>query len=456
MINIKNEEDALNYIGKIRINFEAIGVYREIVKGPVLKKLYELFKHMDKKTGDINGFITRYCEFYYELINNNCKSLTDYIIDQVLYADNSFTRLSESKGVASSYVIETSSNDLKHLSEIARILALDLKEAGIKLYSPTSYQKTIIKELGEWKAGSTRCRELSRFPELECIFDETFDWGSKLRELQSWHVHRGSGAFARFRGFIWQRVQDDIGLEGIAFPDQVRLEDLIGYEQERRLIIENTKCFLKGLPANNVLLYGDRGTGKSATIKALLNEYFEFGLRIIELPKDNMTDLPLIIRQIKTRAQKFIIFIDDLAFGDNEDSYTALKAVLEGGLESRASNIVIYATSNRRHLIKEKFSDRIGLMSDNLEDEISAADTIQEKLSLADRFGITITFSSPDKERYLKIVEGLADRRGLNIDRETLFAEAMKWELRYNGRSPRTAKQFVDYLEGKLRFEAED
>lgn len=456
MISKTSENKRQTYVQRIRISFEAIAVYRGIIEGPVLKKLYKLFKFMSKKDGNIIGFLSRYNQFYSELVNSKSSCLTEYLIDQILYADNAFTRLSEGKSTSSGYVIESAANDLNYIAEIASIEARDIKTLAMELYASSEYEKSIVKELGEWKTGVRNKDELTSKDAMTKLFSSNYEWGSKLKELQVWHVLRGSGEFARYKGFIWQKRSMKSELLGIAAPDPVKLEDLVGYEQERRLIIDNTKCFLKGLPANNILLYGDRGTGKSATIKAIVNEYFEQGLRVIELPKEHLNDLSILIRLIKDRKQKFIIFIDDLAFGDNEDSYTALKAVLEGGLENRASNIVIYATSNRRHLIKEKFSDRAGFMSDNPEDEIQAGDTLQEKLSLADRFGITITYSSPDKEKYLQIVEGLALKRGIEIEKEILNREAMKWELRYNGKSPRTAKQFVDYLEGKLRLEVED
>jgi len=226
------------------------------------------------------------------------------------------------------------------------------------------------------------------------------------------------------------------------------LSDFIGYERERLEVVENTEKFVRGLPANNVLLYGDRGTGKSSTVKAIANEYKEQGLRIIEIPRKYLVDFPAVLRLIKGRKCRFIIFIDDLAFEDSEESYTVLKSVLEGGVENRPDNVLIYATSNRRHLIKEKFSDRAGLKSVDPDDEVRAQDTLQEKLSLSERFGITVVFTSPDKKGFLQIVEGLAAKRGINIDKDTLQREAMKWELMYNGRSARTARQFIDWLEG--------
>jgi predicted AAA+ superfamily ATPase len=281
---------------------------------------------------------------------------------------------------------------------------------------------------------------------IKKLLMDSRSWPGCASELVEFHRRCGSGIFSRYRAFVWRGG----AFEGVGSPDPVRFSDLISYELEREDVIQNTLHFLDGKPANNILLYGDRGTGKSTTVKALVNEYHSRGLRMIELPKRSLADFPLIIRQLAGRNLKFILFVDDLAFEDNEENYTALKAALEGGLESKPDNVLIYATSNRKHLIKERFSDRAGLGSGNTDDEVRAADTMQEKLSLSDRFGMTVVFSSPDKKQYLEIVEGLAKKRGLNADREYLQREAMKWELQYNGRSPRTARQFVDWLEGQL------
>ena len=199
-----------------------------------------------------------------------------------------------------------------------------------------------------------------------------------------------------------------------------------------------------------MLLYGDRGTGKSSTVKALINKYYSEGLRIIEVPKEYLSDFPEIIRKVKDRPQKFIIFIDDLTFEDGETGYTALKAVLEGSVESKLENVVIYATSNRRHLVKEYFHERKGLGSSDPNEEIHASDSIQEKLSLADRFGITVVFSVPSQDEYLEIIRGLVKNRGIEIDGRELEEKALELERRHNGRSPRTARQFVDYLEGNV------
>ncbi len=228
-------------------------------------------------------------------------------------------------------------------------------------------------------------------------------------------------------------------------PDPVRLGDLIGYENERELVVRNTEHFVAGHAANNVLLYGDRGTGKSSTVKALLNEYADRGLRLIEVPKSLLGDLARLLRELRGRRERFVVFVDDLSFDDHESHYKDLKAVLEGGVEARPANVLLYATSNRRHLVLERFSDRGGPL-----DEIHASDTQQEKLSFSDRFGISVTFGAPDQDRYLRIVSGLAGARGIAIDPAELRRRALEWATWQNGRSGRTARQFVDFLAGEL------
>lgn len=263
--------------------------------------------------------------------------------------------------------------------------------------------------------------------------------------LASYYCKTGYGPLSRYLAFRWRgkEGQSGPGLEGIVNPDPVRVEQLIGLERELKILAENTEYFLAGHHANNVLLYGNRGTGKSSAVKALLDTYGEQGLRLIELAKRNLGDLPDVVRHLAGRPQKFILFVDDLSFDDGEPEYKNLKTVLEGGLETKPPNVLIYATSNRRHLIRENFAEREG-------DEVHARDTVEEKLSLADRFGITITFPSPDQKGYLQIVQGLALQRGLVVEEEELHRLALRWEMMHNGRSGRTARQFVDYLEAYL------
>lgn len=225
----------------------------------------------------------------------------------------------------------------------------------------------------------------------------------------------------------------------------VRLDDLVGYEIAKKKLIDNTEAFVEGRRANNCLLFGDAGTGKSSSIKGILNEYYDKGLRIIEVYKHQFKDLNDVIAQIKNRNYKFIIYMDDLSFEEFEIEYKYLKAVIEGGLEKKPDNILIYATSNRRHLVREKFSDK-----EERRDDLHSSDTVQEKLSLVSRFGVTIFFCAPDKKEFQNIVKVLAERYQLEISEEELLLEANKWELQHGGLSGRTAQQFIDYLCGKM------
>ena len=225
----------------------------------------------------------------------------------------------------------------------------------------------------------------------------------------------------------------------------VHLDDLVGYEIAKKKLIDNTKAFVEGKQANNCLLYGDAGTGKSTSIKAILNQYYNQGLRMIEVYKHQFQDLNDVIAQIKNRNYKFIIYMDDLSFEEFEIEYKYLKAVIEGGLEKKPNNILIYATSNRRHLVRETFRDKT-----ERDEELHTNDTVQEKLSLVARFGVTIYYGAPDKKEFQKIVKTLAVQHGITMPEEQLLLEANKWELSHGGLSGRTAQQFIDYLLGQL------
>jgi uncharacterized protein len=278
------------------------------------------------------------------------------------------------------------------------------------------------------------------------------DWGALVPALVAHYAANGSGLFARHRAFRWTGE----GFEPVRGLDTMPVGALIGYEAERALLRQNTAQFVAGYAANNVLLYGDRGTGKSSSVKALLSETARPGergwewLRLVEVPKARLADFPHIVARLRDRPERFILFVDDLSFEDGETQYKDMKAMLEGGLEARPANVAVYATSNRRHLIRERFRDR----ADPDSDEVHAQDTVQEKLSFADRFGMTITFPTPDQRAYFAIVEGLAQQRGLPIDAATLRARAIEWAAWHNGRSGRTARQLVDYLEGELAMAA--
>ncbi|MBI4278781.1 MAG: ATP-binding protein [Armatimonadetes bacterium] len=270
------------------------------------------------------------------------------------------------------------------------------------------------------------------------------DWAALAEDLAGYFARQGTGLFARFRAFRWDAEGER--LEGIAYPDPVRLRDLVGYDQERAPVLANTEAFLTGLPAHNVLFYGPAGTGKSSTVKALLHEYGDRGLRLVEVFKEDMRDLPHILVLVRGRRERFILFIDDLSFEEHEVHYKTLKMLLEGSLEARPDNVLVYATSNRRHLVKERFADR----ATPPDDEIHAQDTMEEKLSLAERFGLRVGFYTPDQARYLSIVRALAAQAGLGLSDDALVQRALLWERWQGGRSGRTARQLIDQLRAEM------
>jgi predicted AAA+ superfamily ATPase len=262
--------------------------------------------------------------------------------------------------------------------------------------------------------------------------------------LTEFYKEYGVGKFGLHKSFRVCHDENGVSIVPILNIAHVYLDDLIGYELPKQKLIENTEAFVEGRKANNCLLFGDAGTGKSSSIKAIANEYYDRGLRIIEVYKHQFQDLNDVIAQIKNRNYKFIIYMDDLSFEEFEIEYKYLKAVIEGGLEKKPDNVLIYATSNRRHLIKETFADKEGRR-----DQLHASDTVQEKLSLVYRFGVTIFFCSPDKKEFQEIVRRLAIRYKITMPEEELLLEANKWELSHGGLSGRTAQQFIDYLLGK-------
>jgi predicted AAA+ superfamily ATPase len=268
----------------------------------------------------------------------------------------------------------------------------------------------------------------------------TEDWGAAAELLAEHFARHGAGPLGRHRAFRW----DGEHLRPVPNPDPVRLGGLISYEREREPLVENTRRFLAGLPAQHALLYGQPGTGKSSTVKALLNEFAGAGLRLVEVAKEDLGSLPRVLGALRGRGPRFVLFVDDLSFEEHEVEYKALKALLEGSVEEPPGNVRVYATSNRRNLIREGFSDR----EDG--DDVHSRDTMQEKQSLSARFGLRVTFPSPDQGRYLEIVAGLAKERGLRVPEEELRERALLWDRWHAGRSGRTARQFVDELEADL------
>jgi uncharacterized protein len=267
----------------------------------------------------------------------------------------------------------------------------------------------------------------------------TADWSAIIPDLIKHYRQFGTGRFAQFAAFRYQQGE----LHGVAAPDPVKLQDLVGYSWQQQALLRNTQALAAGYPALNVLLYGSRGSGKSSLVKSLVHEFAN--LRLIEVPKAELMNLPQILEQLRPSPQKFIIFVDDLSFEADEDAFKALKVVLEGSLVARPKNIAVYATSNRRHLMREFFADRPRPQDS---DEIHHWDTVQEQLSFSDRFGLTLTFEPANQDTYLQIVHHLA--AGLEITAAELTRRALQWATQQNGRSGRTARQFVDFLRSEL------
>lgn len=268
-----------------------------------------------------------------------------------------------------------------------------------------------------------------------------------MEDMVEFYKDFGVGKLGLHKAFrIEHNEKGEVVIAPITRIAHVKLDDLIGYEIAKKKLIDNTEAFVRGKKANNCLLFGDAGTGKSSSIKGILNQYYDQGLRIIEVYKHQFVDLNHVIAQIKNRNYKFIIYMDDLSFEEFEIEYKYLKAVIEGGLEKKPDNILIYATSNRRHLVREKATDKLELTDEN---DLHSSDTVQEKLSLVYRFGVTIYFGAPSKKEFQEIVKALAKRNGIVMPEEKLLLEANQWELSHGGLTGRTAQQFIDYLLGQ-------
>lgn len=355
--------------------------------------------------------------------------------------ENAYSTSCEITGEIEGSVNKIALNDFRIFVELFDFdLSLIDKELGTDCLSMLKDYKSVS---AGGKIFNKRIRD--RICELSIKLSTSSDEDEFKAAMTAFYKDFGVGKLGLHKAFrIGHSVEGDAIITPITNIQHVHLDDLVGYELQKKKLIDNTEAFVKGRVANNCLLFGDAGTGKSTSIKAILNEYYSQGLRMIEVYKHQFKDLNSIIAQIKNRNYKFIIYMDDLSFEEFEIEYKYLKAVIEGGLEKRPANVLIYATSNRRHLVREKFSDK-----EERRDDLHSSDTVQEKLSLAARFGVSIFFVAPDKKEYMKIVDTLAKRYNINIPQEELFLEANKWELSHGGLSGRTAQQFIDYLLGK-------
>jgi uncharacterized protein len=353
-----------------------------------------------------------------------------HLVGRLLDEENPFT-LGAEKGQMSSALIEQTRRDLRTLRELFELEAEPLLRM---------IEDAVPGLEGVWVAWrDTGCsgQTCPRHAVARKLAANE-DWGGCVGLLADHFSRHGAGRFGRHRAFRWRGN----GLQAVPEPDSVRLAELVGYEREQRPLLRNTERFLVGLPAHHALLYGLSGTGKSSTVKAILNEYAAQGLRLVEVAKEDLGALPRVLEVLRGRGPRFVLFVDDLSFEEHEVGYKPLKALLEGSVEAPPENVRVYATSNRRNLVRERFSER--------EDDVHARDTMQEKLSLAARFGLRVTFPIPDQQRYLGIVAELARQRGIKIAEGELIERAILWDQWHAGRSGRTARQFVDELEAEL------
>ena len=407
----------MNKVTRLKYYIESLCIY-DFEDDDVFSALYDLLCDDEEDTVALQSY------FFKELAKS--ESLKKHISRLILTNDNIFTKAAcaGKVGELSIAVMNAVKSDLAKLEEIASLTAQDII-AGVD----DEEIKEILLTLPGWEVG-------------KALAPLDKNWDKQIDELVKYHRENGYGIYAKNIAFTWREEE----ITPVNSIDTIRLTDLKNYELQRNKVIDNTESFIAGHPANNVLLYGDRGTGKSSTVHAILNEYWQKGLRMIEIPKSAVADLSLIREQIADSPMKFIICIDDLSFDSNDTSFSELKAALEGSLSGKQPNTIIYATSNRRHLIKENFSDR--------ENDVNKGDTMQEQLSLSDRFGLTITFLNPDKKEYLDIVEKLANDRHFEnhgVDMDKLLFKADQWATRRGGRSPRGAKQFIDHVEGCIK-----
>ena len=376
-----------------------ITIFRNILHDKTIKKFINL---LNSDFNNKNIFINRYCDFVYELYNHNI-DFSNYLLELVLMDENVYTRMIQNQVEIQNNIEETLNNDLRILENLTSFCRNEKVDNLIK-----SNNLPII-----------LCSKLN--------FKDLY-YNSILNSSVN-----GFGIFSKYHTFIYKDKQ----IQAIKNNDPISLDNLIGYESERDLVIKNTLAFISGKKANNTLLYGDAGTGKSSTVKAIINKYYNRGIRLIEIKTQQIDELDDVIEIIANNPLKFIIFIDDLSFSSNNNNFITLKNILEGGLVSTRNNVLVYATSNRKHLVKENMKNRDG-------DELFINDSIQETLSLASRFGLTITFSKPLKKLYFELVTGIAKENNIPID-DDFYLRAEAFAIRNNGRSPRTAKQFIEF-----------
>lgn len=423
-------------------------LYRDLGEDSILRKLAGIFEDFETGCESKAGLTTRIYEQMKALLDIATvygfdKNLWhNYLTFILLTNENSFSMTSEKVGANDGTVNHFAKADFKVFKNLFDFdFSRIERELGIDCFTTVCNYRAIGKKERMYnKNVSEKVQAVSEKIEQAKDENEIFDIVTEFYKAY------GVGMFGLNKAFRIKSLPDGVEFLPINNTEKVMLSDLVGYEIQKQKLIDNTEAFVEGRAANNVLLFGDSGTGKSTSIKAILNEYYDRGLRMIEIYKHQFRDLSNIIAQIKNRNYRFIIYMDDLSFEEFEIEYKFLKAVIEGGMETKPDNVLIYATSNRRHLIRETWGDR----SDMSQDELHRSDTMQEKLSLVARFGVTINYSKPTKKEFNHIVTELAKRYPeITLTDEELMAKANMWEMSHGGISGRTAQQFINYLAGK-------
>lgn len=422
-------------------------LYGDLEEASILRRLSALFQDWKSGTLPRQDLIRG----LYHQVKRLLDLATDYGFDENLWQnyltfllmtnENSFSLITERAGELEGSVNHFAKEDFAVFQKLFHYDFTPLEQdLDIDCFSTLCHYKAIAKHERRYnKNVSEKVRQLSRAlaeaPDEHAFFTLVTD-----------HYRRcGVGLLGLNKAFRIRSGPQGVELVPIYNTDKVMLRDLVGYESQKQQLRDNTEAFLAGRSANNALLYGDAGTGKSSSVKALINEYYDQGLRMIELYKHQFRDLSAVIAKVKNRNYRFILFIDDLSFEENEVEYKFLKAVIEGGVETKPDNVLLYATSNRRNLIRETWKDRGDM---ELQNEVHRSDTLEEKLSLSARFGVRINYSIPNRSQFQEIVLTLAQRQGVRLEQEVLLAEANKWELRHGGASGRTAQQFINYVSG--------
>ncbi|NBH15325.1 ATP-binding protein [Lachnospiraceae bacterium] len=421
-------------------------LYRNLEQGQIFEDMTWMIAHY-RSGFDNHGDI---CSLCYESFHNLIELAAshgfegnlwhNYLAFLIVNNENAYSRACENRGRISGTINELARHDF---AVFQKLFAFDFRELARELQIPElqlleNYQRS------EQTAGVFNHRIRDRICELAVRLGQARSAEEFQTEVTKFYGEFGVGKLGLHKAFRIERKGQEPSIVPITNIAHVHLSDLVGYERQKQKLIDNTEAFVKGKQANNCLLFGDAGTGKSTSIKAVINQYYGQGLRMIEIYKHQFQDLNSVIAQIKNRNYKFIIYMDDLSFEEFEIEYKYLKAVIEGGLEKKPDNVLIYATSNRRHLVREKFSDK-----EERDDDLHTRDTVQEKLSLVSRFGVTIYFGSPDKKEFHEIVRRLAQKHQIQMEEEILLLEADRWELNHGGPSGRCAQQFINDLLGK-------